>query len=127
MKRLKSASTEWRLGFLSDALALMKMRQYLEAAKLMQSHLNDHDIIPSAKIGLMSWIGECYAKAENKSEAGHWYEEAARAALACKTIPESEKIRKAKDELEVALAHYEAINDRKGMGRVASLKYGLNS
>lgn len=127
MKCLNLQKIEWRLGFLSDALALMKMRQYLEAAKLMQSHLNDPDIIPSAKIGLMSWIGECYAKSENRHEAGHWYEEAGRAALACKTIPESEKMRKARDELEVALAHYEAINDLKGMGRVASLKYGLNS
>lgn len=115
------------MGFVSEALQLMKMNNYAEAAKLMEAHLNDADLKPSAKIGIMSWIAECYAKSDDRAQAGRWSEQAGRAALACQSIPKFEKMKKAREEFEIAMGHYEAVNDVKGMGRMASMKYGISS
>jgi hypothetical protein len=115
------------MGFVSEALQLMKMNNFADAAKLMEAHLNDSDLKPSAKVSIMSWISECYAKAEDRQSAGRWSEQAGRAALACQSIPRFEKMKKAREEFEVAMGHYEAVNDVKGMGRMASLKYGMTN
>jgi len=115
------------MGFVSEALQLMKMNNYSEAAKLMESHLSDLDLKPSAKVSIMSWISECYAKSDDRQSAGRWSEQAGRTALACQSIPKFEKMQKAREEFEIAMGHYEAVNDVKGMGRMASLKYGMTT
>ncbi len=104
----------------------MKMNNFGEAAKMLESHLNDQGLKPSAKIGILSWISECYQKMEDRAQAAKWAEEAGRAALACKELTEGEKVRRAREEFERALTYYEMINDVSGMGRMASLKYGLH-
>jgi hypothetical protein len=115
------------MGFFSEAMLLIKMNKFDAAAKLMESHLDDRDLKPSARVGIMSWISECYAKADDRQRAAEWSEKSGRAALSCKDMPEQEKLKKAREEFETALAHYESINDVSGMGRIASLKYELYS
>jgi hypothetical protein len=114
------------MGFVSEAMQLIKMNNFEAAAKMLESHLNDPGLKPSAKVGLMSWISECYHKREDKENAARWAEQAGRAALACKDMSSDERARRAREESERALSYYEAINDVSGMGRLASLKYGLH-
>ena len=115
------------MSFVSEAIQLMKMNNFGEAAKMLETHLNDQGIKPSAKIGMMSWISECYQKTEDRAQAARWAEQAGRAALACKDMPKGEKMKRAREEFERALSYYEAVNDVNGMGRMASLKYGLHA
>lgn len=115
------------MGFVSEAIQLMKMNNFGEAAKMLESHLNDQGLKPSAKVGMMSWISECYQKLEDRVKAAKWAEQAGRAALACRDMPREEKVKRAREEFERALSYYETINDVNGMGRMASLKYGLRA
>jgi hypothetical protein len=114
------------MGFVIEAMQLMKMNSFEAAAKMLEAHLNDTGLKPSAKVGLMSWISECYLKGEDRVQAAKWAELAGKAALSCKDIPSEERTRRAREEFERALGYYEAVNDITGMGRLASLKYGLN-
>lgn len=114
------------MGFVAEAMLLTKTNNFGAAAKLLESHVNDSALKQSSKIGLMSWIAECYLKSEEKAQAAKWYELAGRAALECKDIPRYEKIKRAKEEFEHAMTYYEAVNDFNGMGRMASMKYGLD-
>ena len=104
----------------------MKQRNFRESAKLFESHLNDSDLKPSAKIGIMAWIAECYLKAGDMGQAAKWSESAGKAALSCEDLPRHEKLRRALEEFDRAIGYYEAANDFGGMGRAASLKYGLD-
>ena len=113
------------MGFVSEAMQLMKINNYAAAAKLMESHLSDSDIKASAKIGIMSWIAECYSKSDDRQAAAKWFEQAGRAALACETISSADRAHQAREEFERAMILYEAVNDVKGMGRMATMKYGL--
>ncbi len=113
------------MGIIADALALMKVNQYASAAKLLEDHINDPGLKSSAKIGLMSWIGECYLKVEDRANAAKWYELAARQALRCKELSEYDREKRALLELDQALNYFEAVNDVPGMSRVANLKYSL--
>jgi hypothetical protein len=115
------------LGFIAEAMWLLSRKKYIEAAKLLESHMNDQELKPSAKIGILSWIGECYLKAGNTAKAGTWFELAGKAALDCKDLPQSEKEQRAIVEFEQAISHYQAVDDMEGMSRVASLKYALNA
>jgi hypothetical protein len=115
------------MGFLSEAIQQMKMNNFGEAAKMLESHLNDQGLKSSAKISVMSWISECYQKVEDRALAAKWAEQAGRAALTCMDIPREEKMKRAREEFERALGYYEAINDVSGMGRMAGLKYGLHN
>jgi hypothetical protein len=114
------------MGFVSEAMQLIKMNNFDAAAKILESHLNDSGLKPSAKVGLMSWISECYLKQDDRGNAAKWAEQAGRAALTCKDMPSDEKKRRAREEFERALSYYEAINDISGMGRLATLKYGFH-
>ncbi|MHB1907620.1 MAG: hypothetical protein ACYCQJ_01965 [Nitrososphaerales archaeon] len=114
-----------KLGFISDAMLLMKTGNFERTAKLLESHLSDSDLKPSAKIGIMAWIADCYLKIGDQGRAARWLESAGKAALDCKDIPAQEKKRRALDAFERALGCYEIADDLKGMGRMASLKYGL--
>jgi hypothetical protein len=115
------------MGFISEAMQLIKMNNFEAAANMLESHLNDPGIKPSAKVGIMSWISECYQKREDKLQAAKWSEKAGRAALACKDMSTEEKTRRAREEFERALGYFEAVNDVNGMGRLATLKYGLGT
>lgn len=105
---------------------LIKKNNYATAAKLLESHLNDSDLKQSAKIGIMAWIGECYMKARDHKQAGKWFESAGRAALDCKELMPWEKRKRAIEEFDQAITHYQAIDDLEGMGRVAVAKYSLS-
>ena len=106
-------------------MLLMKTSNFQRAATLLESHLSDQDLKPSAKVGIMAWISECYLKIGDQGKAARWLESAGRAALDCKDMPAQEKKRRALDAFERALGYYEIADDLKGMGRMASLKYGL--
>ncbi len=114
------------MGFVSEAMLLMKMNSFEAAAKMLESHLNDAGLKSSAKVGIMSWISECYLKRNDKEQAAKWAEQAGKAALACTGMSIEEKTRRAREEFERALGYYEAINDVTGMGRLATLKYWLH-
>jgi tetratricopeptide (TPR) repeat protein len=114
------------MSFISDAIQLMKTNNHGEAAKLLEAHLKDQGLKASARIGMMSWISECYQKLGNRAQAAKWAEQAGQAALSCNELSSVEKTKRAREEFERALNYYEAINDVKGMGRMAAMKYGLH-
>jgi hypothetical protein len=115
------------MGFVAEALFLMKSNKFSSAAKLLESHVNDQTIKPTAKIGIMAWIGECYLKSEDPGEAAMWFEKAGRSALACKDLSPGEKRKRAMLEIDQAITYYEAVDDVKGMGRMAALKYSMTN
>ncbi|HZW57222.1 MAG TPA: hypothetical protein VFF30_13105 [Nitrososphaerales archaeon] len=113
------------MGFVSESLDLIRLNRFMTAAKLIEQHLGDSGISPASKIGLMSWIGECYVKMEDRGRAAAWFEMAGRAALSCKELDEQERQKRALQEFEQALAYFEAVSDLEGMKRVAAIKYGM--
>ncbi len=115
------------MGFIAEALFLIKRNNFSSAAKLLQYHVNDAGLKPASRIGIMAWIGECYLKAENLESAANWFERAGNTALACRYIPQTEREKRAKSEFEQAINYYGAIDNIKGMARVAAIKYSLNS
>jgi hypothetical protein len=113
------------LGFVAESIFLMKRNEFVSAARLLESHVNDVGLKPASRIGIMAWIAECYVKAENLQNAGKWYEMAGRAALSCQELAREVREKRAISELEQAISYYEAVDDVKGMSRAASLKYSL--
>ncbi len=113
------------MGFVAESLWLIKIRRYHEAAKLIEKHLTDPDLKQSSKSSLMSWMGECYLKAEDRKNAAHWFELASRAASESRDLPESERQSRVLKELEEAMECYKAEDDIAGIGRLASLRDSL--
>ena len=113
------------MGFVADSLNLIRLNRYEAAAKLIERHLEDQEITRASKIGLMSWIGECYLRMEDRGRAARWFEAAGRSALSCTELSEVERERRAMLEFEQALSLFEAVSDLDGMKRVASAKYSL--
>ena len=113
------------MGFVAEALWLIKIKRYHDAAKLLEKHLTDQDLKQSSKSSLMSWIGECYLKAEDRKNAGRWYELASKAASESRDLPEAERQNRVLKELEEAMECYKAEDDISGIGRLASLRDSL--
>ena len=110
------------MGFVAEALWLIKIRRYHEAAKLLEMHLNDQDLKQSSKSSLMAWAAECYLKADDLRSAGRWFELASKAASESRDLPESERQSRVMKELEQAMECYRAEDDTEGIGRLALLK-----
>src|SRR5579875_2215125 len=115
------------MGFMADALLLIRLRKYDEAAKLLEKHVYDPNLKESSRTGLMSWVGDCYLKAEDRRKAARWFELAGNAALQCKDLSQFEREKRAMTEFEHAMNCYETEYDVEGMKRVATLKYSLRS
>jgi tetratricopeptide (TPR) repeat protein len=113
------------MGFVAEAIWLIKIRRYQEAAKLLERHLSDADLKQSAKSGLMSWIGECYLKAEDRRNAGRWFEQASKAASESQDLEAGEKQSRILKELEEAMECYKSEDDISGIARIASLRDSL--
>jgi hypothetical protein len=113
------------LGFIADALTLIRQKQYESAAKALTEHVNDADIKATSRISLMEWIAECYSKTDNKHEAARWLESAAKSALACDDYSDYEKKRVAMRQLEQAIDYYYTENDTQGFKRVTALKHSM--
>lgn len=113
------------LSFIAEAMWLMKRNNHSSAAKLLESHANDSDIRPDAKIGLFAWIADCYTRVQDHRQAAKWFELAGKAALDASQLMPWEKRRRAISEFDEALRHYEAIDDIQGMSRVAAIRYSL--
>jgi hypothetical protein len=113
------------LGFISDALEQIKLGQYKNAAVILRENLEDPGLKPSAKIDLMEWIADCYSKEDEPGEASKWFENAARASLESKEIPQIERKRKAVKDLEKAVECCKTLNDIEGIKRLTKLKFSL--
>jgi len=113
------------LSFMAEAMWLMKKNNYATAARILESHLRDSDLRPSAKIGIMAWIAECHLKAKDHGLAARWFKLAGSATLKCDELMPWEKKKRAIQEFDLALSHYEAIDDIDGISRVATLRYSL--
>ena len=110
------------MGFVGQALWLIKQHQFDSAAKMLEAHLNDKDLKHSSKSSIMSWIGECYFKAEDRSKAGKWYEMAGRTALESSELSDKERSERALREFEQAMDCYRFVDDIEGLGRLAYLR-----
>jgi hypothetical protein len=115
------------MPFVSEAIQLMKSNNFRDAAKLMESHLNDVGLRAGAQIEMMIWIADCYSKAEDMEAAAKWSEEAGRATLACKEMARFDKLKGAKERFDAAMGYYKAINDRPGIMRMAAFKERLRA
>jgi hypothetical protein len=113
------------LGFISDAISQIKLKQYEAAAKTLSDHLNEEGLREASKISLMEWIAECYLKVEKKHEAAMWLERAARSALQCDELTEIEKKRLVSNQLSQAIDYYYTENDTEGLKRASTLKYSM--
>jgi hypothetical protein len=113
------------MGFIAESIFLMKRNQFGAAARLLESHVNDPELKPASRIGIMAWIGECYVKSEELKRAANWFEKAGRTALICKELAKEVREKRAISEFEQAIAYYEAVDDISGMSRAAALKYSL--
>lgn len=113
------------MGFVVDALWLIKIKRYNQAAKIIEKHLSDQDLKQSSKSSLMSWVGECYLKAEDRKNAARWFELASRAASESRDLPETERQSRVIGELEQAMECCKAEDDIEGIGRLASLRDSL--
>jgi hypothetical protein len=113
------------MGFVAESIFLMKRNKFGPAAKLLEYHLNDAELKPAARIGIMAWIGECYVKAENLQTAAKWFELAGKTALTCDGLQKEDRKKRALSEFDQAIAYYEAVDDVPGMSRVAALKYAI--
>lgn len=111
-----------KMGFVGQALWLIKQRQFDSAAKMLEAHLNDKDLKHSSKSSIMSWIGECYFKSEDRSRAGKWYEMAGRTALESSELSDKERSERALREFEQAMDCYRFVDDIEGLGRLAYLR-----
>ncbi|HKW05328.1 MAG TPA: hypothetical protein VJN71_08525 [Nitrososphaerales archaeon] len=110
------------MGFVAEALWLMKLRRYDQAARLLEKHLEDKDLKQSSKSSLMSWVGECYLQAEDRKKAGRWFELASKANSESMDLTGDERQSRILKDLELAMDCYRAEDDIAGIGRLASLR-----
>jgi hypothetical protein len=114
------------LSYIAEAITQIRQGDFESAAKILSGHLRDEGMRPDSKLSLMEWIADCYAKSQNRREAGRWFELAAEAARDCRQMAEYQRKRKAVYELSQALECYLADNNVEGIRRVSRLKYLLN-
>jgi hypothetical protein len=113
------------LGYIADALNLIRSKQYESAAKALMDHVNDSDVGPSSRISIMEWIAECYTKTDNRAEAARWSETAARSAMDCEELSDYERRRIVLRQLEQAMELYYRENDTQAFKRVSALKHSV--
>lgn len=113
------------MGFVEEALLQMKGGDYGGAAKTLSSHVDDSDLKPVPRISIVEWVGECYSKCDQTSEAALWYERAGKLALECKEIPPLDKKKKALQNFERAMDCYKSSNNLEGIRRISVLKYSI--
>ncbi len=115
------------MGFVEEALLLIKAGDHRTAAKILTEHVDDPDLKKVARINVMEWIGESYSKCDEKGDAAIWYEKAGNAILETKEMASFERKKKALQDFERAMDCYKSENDKDGIRRVSVLKYSLSN
>ena len=115
------------MGFVEEALLLIKAGDHRAAAKILTEHVDDADLKKLARINVMEWIGESYSKCDEKDDAAVWFEKAGKAYLETKEIASFERKKKALQDFERALDCYKSDNNKNGIKRVSVLKYSLSN
>lgn len=113
------------MGFVSDALEQIRLKQYKSAASIIEQNLNNQGLKPSARVELMEWTADCYAKGSEPETAAKWFENAAKAALDARDIPETERKPKAIKNLDLAIECLNAKDNLDEIKRLTKLKYSL--
>ncbi len=113
------------MGFISDALEQIRLKQYKSAALIIEQKVNDQSLKPSSRVELMEWTADCYAKGSEPEMAAEWFENAAKAALDARDIPETERKPKAVKNLERAIECLNAKDHLDEIKRLTKLKYSL--
>ncbi|MHB1869114.1 MAG: hypothetical protein ACYCPP_09245 [Nitrososphaerales archaeon] len=114
------------MGFISEALEQIKLGQYKSAAVILKENLRDPTLKASPKIDLMEWIADCYSKEEEPGKASKWFENAARAILESRDIPQIERKRKAIKDIEKAVDCSKTSNDIEEIKGLTKLKFSLS-
>jgi len=115
------------MGFVEEALLLIKAGDHRTAAKVLREHVDDPDLKKAARINIMEWIGESYSKCDDKGNAAIWYEKAGKAVLETKEMASFERKKKALQDFEKAMDCYKSEDDKDGIRRVSVLKYSLSN
>ena len=113
------------MGFMSEAIVQIRMKNYAVATKILSAHLNDLGLKQSSRITLMEWIGECFANAGERTKAAAWFENAARSILECSEIPKFDKRQRAIKDIEKAFDAYSSEDDLNGIKRIAVFRHSL--